>query len=322
MIDRFMHNEIPYTEFINGQSVDKYYHSDIDDGREYLDERARDEFDHSEVVVAEFCNLDTDSEIEIFSRVQLGTPLTSAEKLKAHSSPIARYCSDVYDEYRSDLSKLFADVRSHIFQYVSQLVLLICNDSDKYQGSVLKLEKFLSDNDINPTPELKRYVAHALNTIAQLINESPAIFTHLDGEKNPFRPMEFLMFGYYLSKCRRRRSIKEYEEDCVGLRKHMHASPTGIRMGNPCYRVALEWIDERMEITGQTPALIRNPGFASSTDTDEAPEEDENAVEDALAFYKKSTKRPLRDECLEASSSRHPSRPVARRGGKAPRARH
>ncbi|KAI7856954.1 hypothetical protein BDC45DRAFT_436758 [Circinella umbellata] len=336
---RFMRNEIPYPEILNGGSVDKLYCNDgtgnINKGSNnqlYLDDITRDHFDHTEIVCVEYTNLDTDSEIEIFSRVQLGVPLTTAEKLKANGSPISKYCQSIYEQYKEELSTLFVDVRGRVFQYVASIVLLIMSKSNStvYPCSIQKINSFLSDNELTLTNDIKRTVTHVMNTFVSLINEpSSMVFTHIEGRKAPFRPMEFLAFGLYISKCRRRRQIKEYEADCNQLRFYLYQhAPNGVRMGSPCYKLALQWIDQQMDATGQTPALIQHPA-ASSTDTsDEVPEEDdeegdENRIEDALDFYKRANlKRKIvqNESCLKAAEqSDRQSRPVARRGGKFPR---
>ncbi|KAI9499552.1 hypothetical protein BDB00DRAFT_794451 [Zychaea mexicana] len=328
-ISRFMNNEIPYSDLSGGTAVDRYYCNNTaeDDGREYLDDETRDQFDHTQLVCVEYTNLDTDSEIEIFSRVQLGVPLTSAEKLKANITPVAKYCTAVYEQYRSDLSVLFADVRSYIFQHIAFLVLMIHNPNPAvYAASRLKLVAFLGDSEVVLSQDMKRSVTHALNTIVALAKEpSTMIFTHVNGRKKVFRPMEFLMFGLYVSRCRRRRQLKEYESDLAQLRFYLdQRAPSGVRFGKSCYNVGMEWIEEQMDLTGQAPALIRYPGAASPStdDTDEVPDEDENAIEDVFAFYK--TKRTRSDDdCMEASQrARSRSRPVARRGGRSPHFRH
>ncbi|KAI9275617.1 hypothetical protein BDA99DRAFT_495967 [Phascolomyces articulosus] len=327
---RFMNNEIPYLEMVDGRTVDKFYSSETEeDGRrEYLDDNVRDHFDHTELVCVEYTNLDTDSEIEIFSRVQLGVPLTTAEKLKANGTPISEFCQTMYNQYKYELSSLFADFRGRIFQYIAALVLMITtgNKSPSYPCSIKKIDAFLSDSEISLTQDMKRNIAHVINTIVAL-NKDPSsmVFTHVSGRKTPFRPIEFLMFGFYVSRCRRRRQLKEYESDCAQLRFYLYRNAEhGVRMGTPCYKLAMDWIEQQMDSTGQTPALIQHPGVASSsTDTDEVPddeEEDENRIEDVLAFYKRYTKRPAADqECLEAAERARPrSRPVACRGGKSP----
>lgn len=218
-------------------------------------------------------------------------------------------------------------MRGRVFQYVAGLVLLIMSEtnSNLYPCTVNKINSFLSDNDLALTTDIKRNVTHVLNTFVYLINDpSSMVFSHINGRKAPFRPIEFLAFGLYISKCRRRRQIKEYEADCGQLRFYLyHHAENGVRMGTPCYKLALQWIDQQMDSTGQTPALIQHP-ITSSTDTsDEVPDEEEgneNRVEDALDFYRRTNvkRKVVTDEtCLEAAERPHPrSRHLARRGAK------
>ncbi|CDH58392.1 hypothetical protein RO3G_11006 [Lichtheimia corymbifera JMRC:FSU:9682] len=352
----FMNNEFPYTHVeADGTTTDYYYAESVDrnrkhkSGREYLPPDLRQRFDEFEILAVEYSNLSVEAEVEIFSRVQLGVPLTSAEKLKAHMSPTKDFCEELHTLYRKDLSFLFSDIRCRLFQHIVNLLLVLKADSPNFPVTKKNVETFLQVQT-PPTDELKRKIKYVLDIVGEIARSPHSwVFTQVNGQEKGILALEFVCFGLYVSKVPRRfsRSIADFANDCHELRSYIHSK---IRtktpmMGSPSYRVAYQWLEEKLDTMGLRPAMVRTPAEPSLTPDTEEYEEDEDLLESTLAHLNTNSllhKRKRPAVCLEtpvqpstiattiptatANTTTAPShnhiprqRPVARRGGKFPR---
>ncbi|KAI9312960.1 hypothetical protein BX666DRAFT_2124516 [Dichotomocladium elegans] len=344
---KFMNNEIPYIEVVDGVRHEYYYsarndrESTFTENREYLSKSAREQFNAVEFVCVEYVNLDLQAETEIFARVQLGVPLTAAEKLKANLSPSAGFCEKLYEAYRMKIKTVLPDTRSRLYQHIAALVLTIRDNAINFPASRVRLEQFLQNQSYEPTEDLRKKCTEALDIIAAIAKSDHFdVFTHVRGDSKMILPIEFICFGYYLSQCRRRsRSIQQFSEDCNELRTYIWNHVDLPRLGTPTYQVALKWIDEKLNALGMIPVSTRLPAEPSLTpDTENHEEEDDGLVDSFLAHLQHN--QFLEDKpvpvCIGPDSSsagtggaaapmpsnHHPprlNRPTARRGAKMPR---
>lgn len=250
-------------------------------------------------------------------------------------SPTKDLGEELYTIYRKDLSLLFADIRSRLFQHIVFLMLILKADSPTFPASRRKVEAYLQDQT-PPTEDLKKKMRYVLDIIGEIARSTHCwCYTHVNGQQRPFLSLEFVCFGLYISKVPRRfnRSIEDFSKDCHELRAHIlhqvHSKPP--RMGAPAYQIAYQWIENKLDTLGLRPADVRIPAEPSLTPDTEEYEEDDDLLESTLAHINTNSllhKRKRPALCMETSpapiipntSNHHISkRPVARRGGKFPR---
>ena len=252
-------------------------------------------------------------------------------------SPTKDLCQELHTIYRKDLSLLFADIRSRLFQHIVNLMLVLKADSPTFPASRQRVDAFLQDQT-PPTEELKKKIKYALDIIGEVARSPHSwVYTQVHGQEKGILSLEFVCFGLYITKVPRRfnRSIEDFANDCHQLRQHIYDNikTKTPMMGTPSYHVAYQWIVDRLDTLGLRPANVHTPLEPSLTPDSEEYEDEEDLLENTLAHINSNSllhKRKRAAVCLETQHNSLPptattnnhitrSRPVARRGGKFPR---
>lgn len=155
---------------------------------------------HSRLV--EYQELEPGTEREIFQRVQLGMPLTTAERLQAISSPWATWIGDLEGQFVSIEGGL-ANVlqwdtrRGRDFQCIAQLIYC-CDQLPEQTGppSMQKLSKWLLRED-QPPPIFKSSVKTVLTSFKHIASNSDlnSAFSKISAR---VAPVEFVFIGELL----------------------------------------------------------------------------------------------------------------------------
>jgi hypothetical protein len=149
--------------------------------------------------IVEYQQLQPGTEREIFQRVQLGMPLTTAERLQAISSPWATLIGELETQYISAEDGL-ANVlqwdtkRGRDFQCIAQLIYC-CDNLPEQTGppSMQKLSKWLLRDD-QPSEKLKKKIRDVLVAFRHIASRSElnSAFSKVQAR---VAPVEFVFIG-------------------------------------------------------------------------------------------------------------------------------
>ncbi|CAG8653162.1 458_t:CDS:2, partial [Cetraspora pellucida] len=177
-ISRFMNNEIPHHS-PGGHSAKRYYDKVEGSSHPALSDEEKELFECFEIVCVEYYDLSLSQEQEIFSRVQLGVPLTAA---------------DLYKNYPS-ISKVIDTTRGKPLQLISQTLHMIEQESEKFKASIVSIQKYLQNGREVPFG-LAQSVKKVFETLVTLIEIDVQMFH----QNNKFSPIEFVFFCWIIAK--------------------------------------------------------------------------------------------------------------------------
>ncbi|THV08474.1 hypothetical protein K435DRAFT_959037 [Dendrothele bispora CBS 962.96] len=158
-------------------------------------------FEEKQITCVEYSDLRAGQERDIFQRVQLGVPLTVAEKLAAISSPVALWISEL-DEKHINVSDGLSDIidielkRGKNFQNMAQFVFCCHFVDDEVFPRGRKFDMFLNAQE-EVAPTMKKTITNTLRRFSKLAisyNLNKA-FTRL---KSRVAPVEFVFIGVLL----------------------------------------------------------------------------------------------------------------------------
>ena len=230
-IRKFFDGDIPYVD----KKRNKWYYRDPSNStaktsRRVLSDEQREFIDNVQIVNIEFEFLDAEQEEDMFQRVQLGVPLTTAEKLAALTGGLPSFINDLRSAYKN-IPALISTKRSIDFRLIASLVFLMYNrqeeeDDLKLSNSQAKLKKFLEDKDFHRvlTPMFRVHCRRVFGKYNDLIQRYPDTFTHTFGTRNAsmkkFSPVEFLGVGILLDMYPDRPN-RVLSEDIISFRQYL-----------------------------------------------------------------------------------------------------
>ncbi|CAG8535488.1 62_t:CDS:2 [Diversispora eburnea] len=180
-IRRFFDNEIPHVVPDGPRSSRKYYSLE--------GENCFSEYERENIFDFEYWDLTLAQEQEIFSRVQLGMPLTNAEKLASISSPTVSFAQNLYTSY-SSLSNIIEIRRGKPLELISQALYMIENEPEKQCFTHNNITKYLKDP--REVPMALRQVAKTVfETLDTMIMDNVFVFH----EEHKLAPIEFVFFS-------------------------------------------------------------------------------------------------------------------------------
>ncbi|BFZ64241.1 hypothetical protein YB2330_005380 [Saitoella coloradoensis] len=180
-IKAFMLGQIPYV----GRDKKKYYYTleGVPDRRaKLLPEKARQKFKEQSLLCIEYKELKPEQEEDLFQRVQMGIPLTSAEKLQAVSGKWKSFIKELQAEYKR-VNDLCEEKSARPFQaFAIILFLLHCNKATDlrpapWANSPSRLMSFMKDTP-EPTLEFRARARAVFGIFDKMIETSPDVFTH------------------------------------------------------------------------------------------------------------------------------------------------
>lgn len=237
-ISRFMNNEIPYIVPSKGSTTKRYFSNEGLDGisRNVLSEEERDHFECYEFVCVEYYDLSLMQEHEIFSRVQLGVPLTTAEKLAVINTPITNFAQSLYRSYPS-ISKIIDTKRGRPLQVISQALLMIENP-EKCKSTVKCIETYLKDDREVPFG-LSQSVKQVFETLTTLIDTDVQLFH----ENHKFAPIEFVFFCWIIAKFPGI-EIDTYQDYLKNMKDYVRRYHVDVRFNHKVYTTLIRFVDE------------------------------------------------------------------------------
>ncbi|KAL9559781.1 hypothetical protein MBANPS3_000256 [Mucor bainieri] len=345
---RFLKNLLPYIDTSSGTAVNKYYIERLDRDADDEQEKAlRDNqqtpehfitteefniFNNFEFVCVEYFDIDEDDEFEIFSRVQLGVAITSAEKLKATNSRVAEECRKLADNYQVISTVLQRKGPAELFKLIAHLMLTIKNGTETF-ASPKRLQDFVR-SDEDPSRQLVRKTNKVLATIESIVNDRELKMVMIDpymkmNSKNSVKALEFIVFGMFISLVERNRSPSEYSQDFQALKDYLMETREGkVYLGRENFLDAMSWVQETLDKENLISTHIT---ITDDEDEDEDEEFDQLQEEDAtipnsatpIPARTSATPSPARTSATTSTTNnkrRRADKPVAvaKRGGKLP----
>ena len=169
-IRRFFEGEIPYID----NKRQKWFYCDPPGStsrtsRKLLPDEEKEFINNVQIVNIEFEFLTDEQEEDMFQRVQLGVPLTVAEKLSAYTGQVPSFINDLRSAY-SNIPSLIGTKRSNDFRLVTTLLYLMYQSLEeeppKLTLSQHILKRFLEEKDIlTPTfrARVRRLLVNTMN---------------------------------------------------------------------------------------------------------------------------------------------------------------
>ncbi len=159
-IFQFFGNEFSLDSETSPQSGKLEYDQLLDD--------ESDAFDDFEIDIEEIDNA-TDEELEeLFKRLQLGTPLNTAEKLNAISGDLRNFCHRMSDEPFFKNSIGLRDTRYSHFEIVTKLAFIVARGIQTHMR-LPQLDSFLSGNK---TFSMKSNISKRINKTIKFLNSA------------------------------------------------------------------------------------------------------------------------------------------------------
>jgi hypothetical protein len=286
-IQQFFDGEIPYKDKLGQRWYYTLPEGSTSQGtRRILSEEQREFINNVNLVNIEFESISEEQEEDMFQRVQLGIPLTVAERLAAYSGLIPSFVNDVRKSYTA-IPQLVGTKRSLDFKLVTQLIYLmhgrVEEEEDLKLTSSQALKKFLEDPNPNLvlTPAFRSQVRRVFATYNELLVTHNEVFTHTWGpvktKNRRFSPVEFLGVGILLD-CYPDRPIAILADDIKEFRANLRSQLHDLRTNTSTWLVVMEYVNGLEELRGYytkrneppakkprttnvTPAVPRNPAF-------------------------------------------------------------
>lgn len=215
----FLNNKIPVKEPSTGRKF--WYKEDLLTGKTpALSAAQRRKFDNEQITVVEFEGLTDETERDMFSRVQMGVTLSSAEKLGAHLGAWPDFIRQMVKRFIDPTPSLVHDEdgnnmllvnRGRDYLFMAQIALLILNvNVEQYVPSAHTIDTFLKQNAKNDPPRsLRQNMQRTLERYVALANHrrygaciKPEIKLNRLGRPvtKPLSPAEFVYIAFMIFK--------------------------------------------------------------------------------------------------------------------------
>ncbi|CBQ69531.1 conserved hypothetical protein [Sporisorium reilianum SRZ2] len=215
----FLDNKIPVKEPATGRRF--WYQEDLPAGKTpALTAAQRRKFDNEQITVVEFEGLTDETERDMFSRVQMGVTLSSAEKLGAHLGAWPDFIRQMVKRFIDPTPSLVHDEdgkgmllvnRGKAYLFIAQMALLILNANvDQYVPSAHTIDTFLKQNAKKDPPRmLRQNLQRTLERYVALANHrrygaciKPEVKLNRLGRPvtKPLSPAEFVYIAFMIFK--------------------------------------------------------------------------------------------------------------------------
>jgi Protein of unknown function DUF262 len=292
-IRRFFDGEIPYID----KKRQKWYYCEAPNStsrstRRLLPEDEKEFINNVQIVNIEYEYLADEQEEDMFQRVQLGVPLTVAEKLAALTGQLPSFVNDLRSAY-PNIPRLVGAKRSNDFLLITRLLYLmnesIAEGEDvKLTTTQSKLERFLTEKDFHSilTPAFRAQARRVFSKFNDIIESNKDVFSHTFGsskaKNRKFSPVEFLAVGVLIDTYPNR-PARVLAEDVRALRKYLRERLLDLRSNSLTWIHVMKYISEledsrgyfapenesqanrRRVNNGVQPSPKRNPAFNPPT---------------------------------------------------------
>lgn len=221
-------------------------------------------FLQTEILCVEYDSLGPEQEEDLFSRVQLGVPLTPAEKLKASTGEWQTFAAEVEATYanlmncrslypnpsKTSVLILFNIAVDNRRARSFQLILQIFKQMTYYEegkpatfnSGPAALKKFCENTSLL-TSEFKREVSRVFNTYAEVYEQFPNTFENHEYKiAAKYSPIEFVAMALLIYIHPERQNIALLSGDILALRSFVRQSRQDLRSNSATWLVFMDWI--------------------------------------------------------------------------------
>ncbi|KAI5816576.1 hypothetical protein BZA77DRAFT_57504 [Pyronema omphalodes] len=232
-IRSFVEGDIPCLDSKNR----KWWYADSPNARgkrNLLPEKARRDFLKTELLCAEYSDLDRVQEEEMFSRVQLGVPLTPAEKLRATTGPWQMFATELQKKFSDLITGVIDDKRAKGFQLILSVFYQIVYPNSGCVYGATQLGKFCKN--VTLTPELHEIVTGVFKRYQEVYHEFPHTFEDQEyAHCRKYSPLEFLGMTVLIHRYPTH-TIKELSRDILTVRKMLRECNKELRMNSSTWK--------------------------------------------------------------------------------------
>lgn len=218
-----------------------------------LSETAKQVFLNKDFVTFEYTNLQTEQEEDLFARVQMGMPLSAAEKMRAQSGPwqeLARcFCNDFAVIYSLQKDRMRAKDFQLTLACFSQILevqyptsadgIPIVKMTHTHLPKLLQNTNALDD-------DTKSHLASVWKTFQDLINLDPNTFNNGDKRLKgvqTFAPVEMVAVTVLISVHAETRNNRLLLEDVRELRDDLRRNFTDLRTNGYLWKAIWQFVD-------------------------------------------------------------------------------
>ncbi|KAI0633716.1 hypothetical protein C8Q77DRAFT_1157884 [Trametes polyzona] len=248
-IQKFFDGQIPYKHWETGKSWWYTRATSQKNNRQEVPPKWKQDFANKTITCVEYHGLSHTLERDIFQRVQLGMPLTAAEKLQAISSPRQELISELETRFvlQEDglTQKINVDVgRGRDFQLIAQVVYCCHEYPEHAQPNARNLELWLSRPDM-PLPHFRDTMIAVLTRFWYIADKDHLNYPFTNIGKR-VSPAEFVFTGVLLFVLQEL-SNSDQAEAIYNMRKHIREKYQDIRMRNDIIRDLWAYIENALE---------------------------------------------------------------------------
>ncbi|MCJ1311515.1 hypothetical protein MMC25_005187 [Agyrium rufum] len=228
-------------------------------GRRYLPESIRRAFLKKDLLSCEYRNLDETQEREIFQRVQLGIPLTSAEAFRATTGAWQLLTQEYEDRFR-DVVDLCKHKRALGFRRLLTCFSQIYESQDptsadgvpRLRHSINNLELFCS-NERALNDKTKDHLYRTFELFSTLVQIRLDVFenNHYRNVKT-FAPVELVSVAVLLSQYGMKRHIGLLAGDILALREQLRAFHLDLTLNEKVWQTSWRFIEDLERHRGTT----------------------------------------------------------------------
>lgn len=249
-ISSFVSGRIPYIDRANRRTF-WFKQPKKKNGLE-VPQNLKEEFLRMRVRCAEYDGINEVDEREVFQRVQLGTPLTTSEKLQAVSSPWTTWINTINAQFVTVADGLQAKLgisEKHASGYQAVAnIAYCCSHLPKQQGmpTFSALNKFL-DQDTTPSKTLQRDMVDVMKKFTEIATKDKLRFG-FSNIPQKVAPVEFvfiaIMLFMLIQVCDNTTEMAQHVHD---MRVYIRNEETDIRSNNKVCAKLWKFIDSVMD---------------------------------------------------------------------------
>ena len=230
--------------------------------KKLLSDAAREAFMKIEILCTEYRGLTETQEIELFQRVQLGKPLTSAEAFRATQGSWQEF-SKLYEKDFSDVVNLVKQKRASGFRGILTCFSQIyeCLDPTQPNGvprlrNTMKALESLCSNPQSLDTVTKSHLRSVFETFQGLVDMDRTIFED-NGYRTikTFAPIELIAVCCLISQ-KMERPLGMLRGDILAMRKQMREIHPDLRVNRECWASIWKFIEglekQRGAVDGST----------------------------------------------------------------------
>jgi hypothetical protein len=210
--------------------------------RHILPEKVRRDFLKTELLCAEYPDLDRVQEEEMFSRVQLGVPLTPAEKLRATTGPWQQFAVELQHKFTDLFTGVVDDKRGKGFQLILSAFYQIVHPNAGCVYGATQLGKFCKT--VMLTPELHEIITGIFKRYQEVYHHYPVTFEDPGyAHCRKYSPLEFVGITVLIHRYPTH-TVQELSQDILAVRNMLREGNKELRINSTTWKFFMDTLAE------------------------------------------------------------------------------